>query len=269
MAKMKTISLLLVLALALMLLPVQQVSAAETPSLWLHVTEQDGKSVVAVCTDATVATGMISIAYDAEVLRYKGLTTDKTYVLYHAVNDASKNEVLISWIAPADHVVEGPHILMTLNFNGVCEQPPVLTGQVFDAAGNEIAISALDTAPLQAALEDGAARKAEDYTAESFAALQTALEEANALLSQNLVTQDQLDEAAQKLQGAITALVAVAPVEPTQPTVPADPTNPTEPIPTPTPAPDNGWIVILVAFVAICVIGGVVAVVIMKKRGNK
>lgn len=293
MRNMRKLSILLVLCLVLALLPVTSANAEESGSLWLrYVPGKQG--VMAICADEAVASGVITITYNPEWMTFQSVSVDSAYVLAHAVNDKETGKVVISWIAPKDNAAQGAHVLMFVEFTGISDDEyAALTGTVQNASGEAMAITKID---LHAALDaevDAEDLKAEDYTADSFAAVQTALQNLNNLLEQVATTQAQLDAATQALVTAMENLVVYTPEPPpteppTEPTEP--PTEPTEPGPTeptqpgstagkpePTqpstqaqaaaPEQDNGWM--LIALAAVLVVAVVAAVVILKKRGKK
>ncbi len=298
MRNIRRLSMVLALCLVLALLPVTSAHAADNGNLWLRqIPAVDGLSVY-ICADTVVASGVITITYDADVLSFVELVVSDTFVLAHAVNDKKAGTIKISWVGTGFVSEEEGYSLMVLEFVGAAEQKAVLSGTVYDESGTTLAITELDLAVLQAAVTDAQALKAEDYTADSFAPVQTALQEAKELLEKAVLTQGQLDAAVQKLTSAVENLVVYVP-EPTPPE-PTDPTQPTEPAPTepkptepkpteptqpgstpakpqptqpatqaPAPAPqgDNGWMLIVLAGLGVVAI--VAAVVILKKRGRK
>lgn len=261
MGRIRNLSRLLVLLLVLTLLLAPQASAAEeNGNLWMRqISNEDGVTIY-ICADAAVASGVISVKYHVGSLSFCELTVESDYVLAHAVN-AKAGNVQISWIAPADAAAEEGHILMALTFTGKIYGDITLSGDVFDAAGEPIEITTLKTAELTSAIEAAQALQSADYTADSFAALQTVLSKAAALLEQTTVTPAQLDGALQDVNAAVSALARPQPE-----TTPTEP-NPTDPVID--VAGGNGWVGIVIAFGAICAVGAVVAIVIMKKRGNK
>lgn len=289
MRNIRKLSIFLALCLVLCALPVASAHAAESGSMWLrHLPQNDGVSL-SVCADTAVASGVITITYDSSLLAFQGLTVDSTYVLAHAVNDKETGKLHISWIGTGTD--SGAYVLMTLEFAGVPDQSSVLNGTVYDASGNTIAITTLNLTGVTAAVMQAETLKAEDYTAVSFASVQTALQEANDLLDQVTTTQAQLDAATQALVTAMDKLVVYTPEPPAtepQPTEPA----PTEPVPTepkpsdkptqpgsqpkptepvvadPVPKKNDTLLIVGVAL-ALCAVVAIAAVVILKKRGRK
>jgi len=92
------------------------------------------------------------------------------------------------------------------------------TGLTTALAGLEVSTPAPDASVLQAVYDHAAAVSNGDgtYTEESWAALQTALSAAEAVLTGGSATQAQIDAAVDQLSGAVAGL-AVAPVEPPAP----------------------------------------------------
>lgn len=288
MGRIRKFAILLALCLVLAALPITSAAAAQSGNLWLRQIPTGDGLTIAVCADTAVASGVITITYDSDVLSFQELTVDSAYVLAHAANDKEAGTVQISWIGTGSDAAGEGYALLRLRFEGNADQSAVLTGTVYDAAGNTIAITTLNLTGATAAVMEAETLKAEDYTADSFASVQAALQEADDLLALETVTQAQLDAAAQKLTAAVENLVVYvpeptpptptepaptdpAPTEPTQPgSTPAqsDPTQPSAtPAPQPQPQGDNSWMVI--AVVVLCAVAVVAAVVILKKRGKK
>lgn len=286
MAYIRKFSVLLALCLVLALLPVTLANAAEGGSLWLrHLPQNDGVTL-AVCADTAVASGVITITYDSSALAFRELTVDSAHVLAHAVNDQEAGTIKISWIGTGAH--SEAVVLMRLQFAGDPLAVAELSGSVQNANGEAVAFTGLDFGAFNAAVYQAECLKAEDYTADSFAAVRAALDAANAQANVETVTQAQLDAATAALTAAMEKLVAPEPPateppatepaptepQPTQPTQPTQPgsapaqTDPTEPTQAPTPAPkgDNSWLLYVLA--ALVAVAAVVAV-ILKKRGKK
>ncbi len=279
---MKKLSILLVLCLVLAALPVTSATAAENGSMWLrHIPTNDGVTL-AVCADTAVASGVVTITYNSSVLSFQEMTVESTYVLAHAINDQEAGTIRISWIGTGA-AVEGGYALLRLRFAGVADQSAVLNGMVYDAAGNAVQITTLNLTGMTAAIMQAETIKAEDYTADSYAALKTALDAANTLLAQEAVTQAQLDAGAQALSAAVKNLVAATPEPPATEPAPTEPKptdpKPTDPKPTqPTsvatdpvvtdPVPKKNDTLLIVAALVLCAVVAA-AVVILKKRGRK
>ena len=290
MGKMRVFSIMLALLLVLTFVPTSQASATDYAcGVWLRQVPYGDGVTIAVCADAQVAAGVITITYNKDVLTFQQLKLENEYVLNHAINADEAGVIKISWIGTGAELDTKGHVLMWLEFAGMPDLSAVMTGTIYDAAGNKLAITTLNTTGLEAVMTQAETLKAEDYTADSFAAVQTALQEAKAVLNQAAVTQSQLDDAAKKLTSAMEHLVENTPEPPATEPAPTDPV-PTDPAPTqpkptqpgsdtkPTQAPttqagivapkrDNGWMIY--ALVAICAVAAVAVVVILKKRGRK
>lgn len=251
MGKTKTISWALVLILALTMLPVVQAAAAQSSWLWFHTSAAEDGVTLSIYTDTTVASGVITLTYDKKALTFRELTVDDRFVAAHAINAKVPGKVLISWVAPADQVAEDTPILMQLHFEGTDDSSFSLSGTANGLDSEPVSVGALDFTALNTALTEANNKLVQDYTAGSFEALLAARDEAEALLKQEIVSPAQVAAATEKLNTAMAQLEPTAPI--TQP--------PTEPTLDP--------YVIVVAIVAVCAAGAVVAVVILKKRRNK
>lgn len=222
----------LAVALILCMMMATAVSAAEAGKVWLSVTQSaSGEGTVAlVITDTTVTDGLIKITYDSEKLTYQDVLVSSEYVAMHAVNAENPGEILISWVAPEAYEADGSAItLIEVRFEGA-DDALELTGAAHDAEGNLIAIGSVDTSALEEAVEDAKALKEEDYTAESWAALEEALEEAEDTLKDPTSTQEEVDAATENLKEAMDALEEKS-EDPT--TVPSEPEEPSS-------APEEG-----------------------------
>lgn len=295
MEKKHVLAILMALCLVLACVPVNQAAAAEeSGSLWLRHLPTDGGVTMALVADTAIGSGVITITYDKDIYTFQGLTVDSAYVLAHAVNDKEAGTIKISWIGKGAE--SGAYVLMRLqfvvNFASAGNLNVELSGSVKNADGEEIAMTTLDFAMLNTAMAQAESLKAEDYTADSFAAVRSALAAANDQANVETVTQAQVDAATQALKTAMDNLVVYVPEpEPTDPTEPTEPA-PTEPAPTqpaptqpgsvptqtqpaqgstPAPAPqpqsDNGWILIVLAVLGVAAVAA--AAVILKKRGRK
>ena len=291
MRHIRKLSILLALCLVLVLLPVTSASAAEGSSIWLRHLPADGGETIALVADAPVASGVITITYDSDRYTFQGMTVDSSYVLAHAVNDQEVGMVKISWIGT--DAGSGAHVLMRLQFAvdyfSSSGDPTIhLSGSVQNANGEVFAFTSLNFGDFNAAAYQAESLKAEDYTADSFAAVQAALDAANAQANAETVSQAQLDAATAELTAAMENLVVYtpeppateppatepaptepAPTEPTQPGSTPAQTDSTQPTQAPTPAPkgDNGWLLYILA--VLVAVAAVAAVVISKKRGRK
>ena len=199
-------ALALVIVMAVMMATVAY--AAEAGNLWLSLSEsENGKNTTAlIITDTTVTDGLVKVTYDPEVLTYKGVMVSSEYVAMHSVNAAEAGVVLISWVAPEAYEHDGSAItLIEVNFEGASEAIEA-AGLAHDADGNELSIGAVDTSALEEALAKTEDLIEEDYTEESWAAMEEAKAAAEAVLADPTATQSEIDAAAAALEEAIAAL---------------------------------------------------------------
>ena len=195
-------------------------SAAENGQVWLSVTESaNGEETSAlVVTNTTVTDGLIKITYDSEKLTYKGVMVSSEHVAMHSVNAETAGEVVIAWVAPEAYESDGSAVtLIEVQFTGTGAEPE-LTGAVHDAEGNEISIGSVDTSALEEAVENAKSLNEEDFTEESWTALEEALEQAEDVLKDPTATQEEVDAAAEELNATAEALEE-KPEETTQPEV--------------------------------------------------
>lgn len=285
MRSIRKLSMILTLCLVLALLPVTSAHAAESGSLWLRHLPADGGVTMALVADTGIAGGVVTITYDPSQLTFQGLTVDSDYVLAHAVNDKEAGTIKISWVGKGAE--SGVYILMRLQFAGDPLAVATLSGSVKNTSGDIVAITVLDFGALNTAMNRAGGLKAEDYTADSFAAVQAALAAGNAQTNVETVTQAQVDALTQALVTALDNLVVYVPeptppeptepvpteptpTEPTQPgSTPAkpEPTQPSSQTPAPAPKGDNSWMLIVLAVLGVAAVA--VVAVILKKRGRK
>lgn len=201
-------AMIVVIALCAML--VTPAFAAETGYLWLNVADAEQNTTVVVCADTTVTNGMVELRFDSSKLTYSSVTVVEEYVSVFAVNTDTEGVVRIAWVAPGYYEAdEAGMALITVLFEGVADANEVtVSGTVYDAEGQLVEIlSALDTSALEEAIAKAEKLDEKDYTEESFAAVEEALEEAKAVLADEGATQDAVDAAAKKLNDAMDALV--------------------------------------------------------------
>lgn len=293
MRNIRKLSVILALCLVLALLPVTSAGAAEGGSIWLRHSATEEDYTIALVADTAIGSGVITITYNIDVYTFQELTVDSAFVAAYALNDKEAGTIRISWVGTGAD--SGAHVPMRLRFDAnfltSLDATIDLSGSIYSASGEEVAITGLDFGAFNAVARQAEKLKAEDYTADSFAAVQAALAAANAQANVETVSQAQVDAATQSLKAAIDALVVYVPEpEPTDPPAteptptepkPTDPkpTEPTQPGSTPakpqpttqTPAPapkgDNGWMLIALAVLGLLAVAA--AVVILKKRGSK
>lgn len=277
--KMIWVPILLMLLACVM--PAVQASATDADGLWVRMHADDGSFIASICVNTTVTDGMIELQYDSSLITFTEVVVDSQYVAAHAVNAEKPGIVTIAWVAPGDYGLDGNvHILMQARFTNAEGAVVALAGAAHAPDGREIPATELKNFTVISALAAAGEYKAEDYTAESFAALKRAIENAWAAMEDLYTSQADMDAAAEAVMAAIDGLErapVVVPTEPTQPTQPASkptqpatqPTQPaTQPVdPQPEPKPGNGLWIGIVAAVAVA--GAAVAVIIKKKEVRK
>lgn len=279
--KMIWVPILLMLLACVM--PAVPAKAEDTNSLWMRAHIEDGSYVANICADTTVTDGMIEVRYDSALITFTEVVVDSRYVAAHAVNAEEPGIIKIAWVAPGDYGLDGTvHILMQVRFTNAEGAVVALAGAAHAPDGREIPATELKNFTVISALAAAGEYKAEDYTAESFAALKRAIENAWAAMEDLYTSQADMDAAAAAITAAIEGLVpapVVVPTEPTEPSEPSEPTQPstqptqpatqpTQPVdPQPEPKPGNGLWIGIVAAVAVA--GATVAVIIKKKEVRK
>ena len=199
---------LLALVLVLTMMMATVAAAAEAGNVWLSVTESaNGKdTVAAIVTDTTVTDGLVKVTYDPEALTYKGVMVSSEYVAMHSVNAEEAGTVLISWVAPEAYEADGSALsLIEVTFEGK-DGAVEAAGIAHDAEGNQLTIGSVDTSALEEAIAKAEELTEEDFTEESWAALEEAKENAEAVLADPTATQSEIDAAAEALEEAIAAL---------------------------------------------------------------
>ncbi len=199
-------TLALVVCLCMMMATVAY--AAEAGQVWLSVSQsENGKDTSAlIVTDTTVTDGLVKVTYDPEVLTYEGVMVSSEYVAMHSVNAAEAGVVLISWVAPEAYEHDGSAItLIEVKFRGASDAVEA-TGLAHDAEGNELPIGTVDKTALEEALAEADELTEEDYTEESWAALEDAKAEAEDVLKDPTATQEEVDAAVEALKEAVEAL---------------------------------------------------------------
>ena len=199
---------LLAVVLVMTLMMATVAFAAETGKVWISTSESEEGTVAMILTDTTVTDGLVKVTYDPEVLTYKEVKVNSQYVAMHSVNAEEAGTVLIAWVAPEAYEADGSVLtLIEVIFEGVQEENTLeATGVAQDAEGNELPIGTVDTSALEEAIAKAEELKEEDYTEESWAALEEAKEAAEEVLKDPTATQEEVDEAAAALEEAIAAL---------------------------------------------------------------
>lgn len=200
----------LVLAILICMMFVCTAFAAEDGSVWINTVDSStGEgTVAAIVTDTTVTDGLVELTYDSDALTYQGVTVDEQYVSLYAVNADTDGVVKISWIAPGAYETDGSGIcLIQVHFSGKAGDAPAITGTVNAPDGSAVTITqAPDTTELKKATLEAEGLNKDLYTEESFAAVEEALENAEAVLADPGASQSEIDEAVKALQDAMDAL---------------------------------------------------------------
>ena len=282
--KRRLFAMLAVLAMVLSLAAVVSAEETQVPGLKLDVTQTGASVVIAVSLEGCdgVTNGRFTVGYDADVLTLETVETTSAYAM-SSVNDETAGTVAFAWVGSALTGESTRMLTLTLAVTGTIDGEMTYTAnaegiyvdtQAVDVADDSVTLgfTTVDTTELEEAVEKAEALKPEDYTADSFAAVETALEEAAAVLADPDATQAEVDAAADKLNAAIKALVQ-AEDEEDETTKPSETTKPTE-----TTKPDTGgnagtgdessiylWIALLGAsFVAI-----IVFLILLIRSGKK
>lgn len=199
---------------ALMLLIMgTSVFAIEEGSAWLQVdTSEENVTLVAIVANTPVTDGLITLTYDAADLRYVGLEANSDCVAYNSVNADEAGLIKLAWVGSGEYEADGA-VLFTLTFNGVSETEIVMSGQMTDTEGNPLIITetlqGADFSELKKAVFLARGLSAENYTAESFAAMEAVLASAETLLANKFALQEDVDAAALALNEAIDHLELV------------------------------------------------------------
>lgn len=190
------------------------VFAAPTGSAWLNVEESkaDRTTTAAIMADVAVTDGLVTITYDSDALTYKGLTVDRTKVAMHAVNADEPGTIKISWVAPLENKKGNngkgqnkKNPLIQVEFTGTSDEITI-SGDFYTADGTVISLAALDTSALEELIATAESLNKKDYTSPSYNAVKKALKNAQKLLEDDNVTQEEIDEAAQELKDALDNL---------------------------------------------------------------
>ncbi|MCD8051544.1 MAG: hypothetical protein LUE89_07690, partial [Clostridiales bacterium] len=122
------------------------------------------------------------------------------------VNDCSSVTSFGLWVNAIDNeYFDGDTVSGSIWYDNITAVSTDLTEATFTALTEE---ETVDTSSLTAAIEQAEALTESDYTADSWSALQTALESAKTVAANADATQTEVDEAASALSAAIDALAA-------------------------------------------------------------
>lgn len=258
MGNIRKMSRLLAVLLAMVLLLSVSAAAQQNGAVWCESAAAEDGICISIWADANAGSGVIQLTYHKAEMKFLRLELEEAYVQAHSINAKIPGQVKVSWIAPANAAADGSHVLMRLYFEGTSAESLAFAGSAFTPDGESLQVTMLDFAPLNGLIESAEGQDLQGYTEESVAQLQTALQEAKALLEAEHVAPAQIEAAIAKLEQALQGLQQPLPT--TQPT-----TQPTGQI----SEPNNGWIGIVAAAVAVCAAVVVVVIVLTKKREKK
>lgn len=258
MGNIRKLSRLLAVLLAMVLLLSVSAAAQQNGAVWCESEAAEDGICISIWADANAGSGVIQLTYNKAEMKFLRLELEEAYVQAHSINAKIPGQVKVSWIAPANAAADGSHVLMRLYFEGTSAESLAFAGSAFTPEGESLQVTMLDFAPLKGLIESAEGQDLQGYTEESVAQLQTALQEAKALLEAEHVAPAQIEAAIAKLEQALQGLQQPLPT--TQPA-----TQPTGQI----SEPNNGWIGIVVAAVAVCAAVVVVVIVLTKKREKK
>ena len=216
----------LIAALTLVFSMAAAVSAEEVsaPALVLDV-EQTGAGVVvevSLAGCAGVTNGRFILGFDADVLKVAEVRTTDAYAMY-SVNDTAAGEVAFAWVGSELTAEKTGMVTLTLEITGTIDGDMTYTAaaqgiyadtqavEVADAAVTvEQEQEAVNTAALEQAVEAAAKLTGEGCTEGSFAAVESALKAAKAVLADPDCTQEEVDAALAELNGAMEGLVDIS-----------------------------------------------------------
>ena len=197
------------------------VSAAETDAagLRLDVAQTSASVVIEVSLEgcAGVTNGRFAVGYDADVLTLVEVATTGAYAM-SSVNDGTAGTVALAWVGSELTAEKTLMVTLTLEVNGAITTDMTYTAtadgiyadtqavEAVDASVTVVCETAVDTTELEKAVETAKGLDGTDYTGESFAAVEEALTEAEAVLADPDATQEEVDAAADKLNDSIAAL---------------------------------------------------------------
>lgn len=190
--------------------------ATESGSAWLYVTgAEDGNTTVSIVVNTAVTDAYVELTFDSSVLSCANVECNAQYVDVHSINTDEAGLVKLAWVSGGTYEAGQGVAVATLTFTGAGDAAIAMSGELYDAAGNALTIGetireTVDKTELTKAVLAASGLKAEHYTEDSFAALQTALAAAQAVLENSAATQDTVDAATAALNDAMDALVLVS-----------------------------------------------------------
>lgn len=201
----------LMMAVLLLLSMGTSVFATEMEDAWLMVDDsEENVTKVFFVANSAITDGLITVTYDAEHLTYAGMEVNSDCVDYSSVNADTPGVIKLAWVSDGDYEAVGVD-LFTFTFNGTTENQISMSGELTDKDGNPLniipTIYDADLSELRKAVLVARGLDAQHYTAESFAAVESALAAAEAFLGAHFASQEDVDAAALALNNAIDALV--------------------------------------------------------------
>ncbi len=200
--------LAMVIILCMTMMPLA--NAAESGNLWLSVAPSDSGTAALILTDTTITDGLIKVTYDPAKLTYQDVVVSSAYVSVHSVNAEQAGILLISWVAPNAYTAGDSAItLIRINFTGTDGASLEASGEAHGPEGVVVTLNVRDLSELEAAIKAAEVLSQDSYTQDSWAALESALDEAKAILADATASPDQVDAAAKALKAAMEALVNI------------------------------------------------------------
>ena len=169
-----------------------------------YVRRDDANALIVVANNASsskeVVLNMTALAVEGET--FKDLVTDTTYTV------GAAGTITVDVDALRGAILVEPSAAVTIEVGSAL-------AEAYDSAyivAEREAVPPTDAEALTAAITKAEALVADNYTEESWAAVEAALEAAKAVAENEAATQDEIDEATAALNDAMDALVAVEPI---------------------------------------------------------
>ena len=218
---MKKKLLAIFLALVMVCAMAFSVSAAESgdSALSLQVSTGKGSVTVAVYLEGCsgVTNGTFTVSYDAEALTLAEVQTADAYAV-DSVNQNTSGQVQFAWVGSELPAEKTLMLTLVLEIVEDCTKDLTYTVEengIFDAngavsvSGDSVTVAynaPADTTALEQAIAAAQGVNPEDYSADSYAAVEVALAEAIAVLADPDATQAEVDAAAKALNDALAGL---------------------------------------------------------------
>lgn len=189
---------------------------------WVTLSKTANNTTAAqIVSNAAVTDGVVELTYNSDTLTYQDVEVDEAHVAMYSVNADESGVVRVSWVAPDEgSAIADGAMLFQVNFAGAADAEDVtLSGTINGADGSIVPIDGdtkvipVDKSALKAQIDAAKALKSENYTAESWEALEQALQNAKSVYDNKDAAQSEVDAAAKALGDAIAALVPVEPAK--------------------------------------------------------